>query len=111
MEGQVSITSTDAFWNALSAYDTGTALATNESAVSGGSAATSAADASAPSNAATDSAQATAGTLLALLAGPSQSSTSSGADALMSQVLNGQSSSATTAVSAVVNQSILDTLV
>jgi hypothetical protein len=23
MEGQVSITSTDAFWNALSAYDTG----------------------------------------------------------------------------------------
>lgn len=108
MEGQVSITSTDAFWNALSAYDTGSALATNEGSATGETAATSAADLSTSSSSA---ASAQAGALLSLLSGPSSAATPSSADTLLSQVLDGKSSSAAIAVTSAVNQSILDTLV
>ena len=43
----MSISSTDAFWNALSAYDTGSALASNEGAATGAAATTSATNPSA----------------------------------------------------------------
>jgi hypothetical protein len=107
MEGQVSITSTDAFWNALSAYDTGSALATNEGGATSGTAAASAAD---PSTGAASAASAQEGTFLSLLSGPSSTGAPSSASTLLSQVLDGKSSSAGVAVTSAVNQSILDTL-
>jgi hypothetical protein len=106
--GIVSISSTDAFWNALSDYDTGSALATNEGNPTGAAATTSATDPSATS--ATSAASAQAGTMLSLLSGPSSSATPSSAGTLLSQVLSGKSSSAAVAVTSAINQSILDTL-
>jgi hypothetical protein len=107
----VSITSTDAFWNALSADYTEPTGKLGTSAA-GISAADQASNATAgESTAATVSAQATTGNLISLLAGQSPAAAPSAADELLSQVLNKQSPSAAAAVSAVVNQGILDTLI
>jgi hypothetical protein len=108
LERQVSITSTDSFWNALSAYDTGSSLASNEANAAGTAASASASDAVASSSASAASAQ--AGTLLSVLSGSPSGAAPSSASTLLSQVLNGKSSNAAVAVTSAVNQSILDTL-
>ncbi|MHB1498199.1 MAG: hypothetical protein ACYCXN_09865 [Acidimicrobiales bacterium] len=103
----MSVTSTDPFWSALAAYDTGA----GQAALSAGTAAPASAGTQAPSSV---SSEAKLATLMELMGGAAVSPGASTANSLagnsISGALAGQPGSAPAAVQAAVGTSLLDTL-
>jgi hypothetical protein len=98
------ISSTDPIWSTLAAYYSGSEPTTGTTAGTASSAETGA-----DANATPTAAQANASTMLGILGAPASSANAPTASStLLSQVLDGQSSSAAVAVSSAVNQNILD---
>ena len=103
----MSVTSTDPFWSALAAYDTGA----GQAALSAGTTAPASANTPSPSSV---SSEAKLATLMELMGGAAVSAGTSpanpGAGSAISGVLAGQPGGAATAVQAAVKTSLLDTL-
>jgi hypothetical protein len=102
----VTISSIDPFWSALAAHDLGSQPA--PSATTG--AATGAGAAAAGATPSSTSAQAKATTLLSLLGGTTSSPGTPSASGAFSELLDGQPSGAAGAVSAAVDNAILDVM-